>query len=60
MFAVYTEPLGITLNREIIAEEIVRTLVGSLGLLTGVPLTSLLAALIAQRSTRRQAETEEM
>jgi uncharacterized membrane protein len=48
MFSVYAEPLGTTLNREIIAEEIVRTLVGSLGLLAGVPLTSLLAAWIAR------------
>jgi len=42
------EPLGMTLNRQIIAEEIVRTLVGSLGLLAGVPLTSLLAATVAR------------
>jgi uncharacterized membrane protein len=49
MFSVYSEPLGMTINREIIAEEIVRTLVGSLGLLAGVPLTSLIAALAAQR-----------
>jgi len=48
LFSVYTEPLSITLNREIIAEEIVRTLVGSLGLLTAVPLTTLLAALVAR------------
>jgi uncharacterized membrane protein len=47
---VYTEPWGMTLNREIIAEEIVRTLVGSLGLLAGVPLTSLIAALVARRA----------
>ena len=38
-----------TLNRQIIAEEIVRTLVGSLGLLAGVPLTSVLAATVARR-----------
>jgi uncharacterized membrane protein len=43
------EPLGLTLNRQIIAEEIVRTLVGSLGLLAGVPLTTLLAATVARR-----------
>lgn len=43
------EPLGMTLNRQIIAEEIVRTLVGSLGLLAGVPLTSVLAATVARR-----------
>jgi len=42
-------PLGQTLNREFIAEEIVRTLVGSLGLILAVPVTSLLASLVAQR-----------
>jgi uncharacterized membrane protein len=50
MFSVYSEPLGATLNREIVAEEIVRTLVGSLGLLACVPLTSLIAALTARHS----------
>ena len=49
LFSVYSEPLSTTLNREIIAEEIVRTLVGSLGLLAGVPLTTLIAALVARR-----------
>ncbi len=48
MFSVFAEPLATTLNREIIAEEIVRTIVGSLGLLAGVPLTSLIAAWIAR------------
>jgi uncharacterized membrane protein len=52
LLSVYTESLGITLNREIISEEIVRTLVGSLGLLAGVPLTSLIAALVARRKAR--------
>jgi uncharacterized membrane protein len=42
-------PLAQTLNREFIAEEIVRTLVGSLGLILAVPVTSLLAGLLAQR-----------
>jgi uncharacterized membrane protein len=58
MFSVYTEPMGITINREIIAEEIVRTLVGSMGLLASVPLTSLIAALVAQHgsSLRRTGE----
>jgi uncharacterized membrane protein len=53
LFAVNAEPLSITLNREIIAEEIVRTLVGSLGLLAGVPLTSAIAAFVAERQARR-------
>lgn len=56
LFSVYTESLGMTLNREIIAEEIVRTLVGSLGLLAGVPLTSLIAALLAQRRAAVRVE----
>jgi uncharacterized membrane protein len=51
LFSVYAEPLAFTLNREIIAEEIVRTLVGSLGLLAGVPLTSFIAALVARPPT---------
>jgi uncharacterized membrane protein len=42
-------PLAQTLNRELIAEEIVRTLVGSLGLILAVPVTSLLAGLVAQK-----------
>jgi uncharacterized membrane protein len=49
LFTVYAEPLGMTINREIIAEEIVRTLVGSLGLLAGVPLTSAIAAWAARK-----------
>jgi uncharacterized membrane protein len=56
MFMVFTESLGITLNREIIAEEIVRTLVGSLGLLAGVPLTSLIAALVARGRADKKGE----
>ena len=54
LFVVFTEPLGIALNRAIIAEEIVRTLVGSLGLLGGVPLTTLIAALVARRAVERR------
>jgi uncharacterized membrane protein len=58
LFSVYAEPVGVTLNRGIIAEEIVRTLVGSLGLLAAVPLTSVIAAVTAQRAARRQGGIE--
>jgi uncharacterized membrane protein len=60
LFSVYAEPMALTLNREIIAEEIVRTLVGSLGLLAGVPFTSLIAAIIAAQRPRKsdQANSE--
>jgi uncharacterized membrane protein len=53
LFTVYSESVGITVNREIVTEEIVRTLVGSLGLLGGVPLTTIIAALVARRTMER-------
>jgi uncharacterized membrane protein len=57
LFTVAAEPLGMTLNREIVAEEIVRTLVGSLGLLAGVPLTSVIGAMAFRpRSPREDKE----
>lgn len=40
------EPLNVLLNREVIATEIVRTLVGSLGLVSAVPITTAIAALL--------------
>lgn len=40
-------PLADVLTSEIVAEEIVKTLVGSLGILAAVPLTTLLAASVA-------------
>jgi uncharacterized membrane protein len=49
LFSVNAAPWGMTFNREVVAEEIVRTLVGSLGLLAAVPLTSLIAAVVAHR-----------
>ena len=48
VFTVHLEPMSMTINREVIAEEIVRTLVGSLGLLAAVPLTSVIAAWFAR------------
>ncbi len=44
LFYLFPEPWYLTLNRELIAEEIVRTLVGSLGLMLAVPLTTAIAA----------------
>jgi uncharacterized membrane protein len=48
LLTLYQEPLLPTLNREIFAAEIVRTLVGSLGLMLAVPLTSLIASGLAE------------
>ncbi len=47
LFYLYPEPWYLTINRELIAEEIVRSLVGSIGLMTAVPLTSAIAAWVA-------------
>jgi uncharacterized membrane protein len=55
LFTVFAEPVGITLNRELVAEEIVRTLVGSLGLLAGVPLTTALAVFVTRRRSQTHA-----
>ncbi len=46
------QPLWMTLNSDFIAEELVRTLVGSLVLVIAVPLTGLLAAYFFSRKTR--------
>jgi uncharacterized membrane protein len=47
LFSVGGVDYGMAINLEFIAEEIVRTLVGSLGLFAAVPITTALAAMIA-------------
>jgi uncharacterized membrane protein len=42
-------PRWVTLNSEIILEEVIRTLAGSIGLVLAVPITTLIAALVAQK-----------
>lgn len=44
LFTVYQQPLWVTLNGEFVAEEIVRTIIGSLALTLAVPITTFLAA----------------
>ena len=50
MFSLGRGNYGFLVNFEFIAEEIVRTLVGSLGLVTAVPLTTAIAILFALRA----------
>lgn len=50
LFTQLNEPVLHTMNREILAEEIIRTLVGSLGLICAVPLTTGIAAYMAVNS----------
>jgi uncharacterized membrane protein len=54
VFTLYHEPLLRRINREPIAEEIVRTLVGSAGLVLAVPITGLIASLVARWVVRRE------
>lgn len=46
LFAIYPQPFGQIVNREFVTEEVVRTLVGSLGLVSAVPITTLLACVL--------------
>jgi uncharacterized membrane protein len=54
LFTLSSRNLGDVLTSEIVAQEIVRTLVGSIGLLSAVPITTALAAFVADRSTYRE------
>lgn len=49
LFSASNQPVGGLLTSEIVAEEVVRTLVGSIGLVASVPVTTALAALVAAR-----------
>ncbi len=53
-FIIYQEPLLQRINREPIAEEIVRTLAGSCGLVLAVPITSLIASFLARWSVQQR------
>ncbi len=50
-FSLTSQSLGVVANGELVATEIVRTLVGSIGLVASVPLTTALAAWIASQAT---------
>ena len=53
---IYSEPLMRRISREPIAVEIVRAMVGSIGLLLAVPITSLIAAVVARWVARRRRD----
>jgi uncharacterized membrane protein len=52
--AAHSEPLWVLLNREYIIEELVRTLIGSITLILGVPISTLLAALFLRADPHAQ------
>jgi uncharacterized membrane protein len=53
-----SESLGRTLSDQLIAQEIVRSAVGTLGLIAAVPITTGLAALAAGRARAHTPESE--
>ncbi|WP_328872508.1 YibE/F family protein [Streptomyces sp. NBC_00287] len=57
LFSIAESSVGTVANSELVAEEIVRTLVGSIGLVASVPVTTALAALVvsADRPEREPA-----
>ena len=57
LFAVYPQPFGQIVNREFVTEEVVRTLVGSLGLVSAVPITTLLACVLVGGRARKIEQT---
>jgi uncharacterized membrane protein len=57
LFTLSNQHLGTVLTGEVVSEEIVRTLVGSIGLVASVPLTTALAAFVVSRSHETHHES---
>ncbi|MFI2641650.1 YibE/F family protein [Streptomyces sp. NPDC018610] len=55
LFSIAQSSMGTVANSELVAEEIVRTLVGSIGLVASVPVTTALAALVVSADRPGQA-----
>ena len=55
LFTIANRGIWTVATSEIVAEEVVRTLVGSIGLIASVPLTTFLAALVASHNSRPAA-----
>lgn len=58
LFTLAAQPLGVVASSEVIAVEIVRTLVGSIGLVVAVPATTWLGARLAAIVTPDSVQTE--
>jgi uncharacterized membrane protein len=58
LFTIYdAQPAWVTLNREIIAEEVVRTITGSIGLVLAVPLSTFIACYIFMRYGKHHSKS---
>ncbi|WP_448630041.1 YibE/F family protein [Cellulomonas soli] len=58
LLEVYGQPFGQTITSGPFAEEVVRTLAGSIGLVLAIPLTTLVAALVAVTASTEQARAQ--
>lgn len=56
--SIYTQPLWVTLNNELFAEEIIRTLAGSTALVLAVPITTAIAAWYFGTHTKKCGQKE--
>jgi uncharacterized membrane protein len=59
LLAAGNQPLGEVLTSELIAQEVVRSVVGTMGLIAAVPITTALAAVAARQSASRTAVAPE-
>lgn len=59
LFSIGQQPLGEVMTTPVIAQEIVRSIVGTLGLIAAVPITTALAALTASRHRDEPAHDDE-
>ncbi|NUR85862.1 MAG: YibE/F family protein [Nonomuraea sp.] len=55
LFSIGEQPLGDVLTTPVVAQEIVRSVVGTLGLIAAVPITTALSALVASRRPARHS-----
>lgn len=60
LFVNSSQSFGTIINYEPIAEEIVRTLVGSIGLISAVPITTLMAAYIEFKTDKKNISKEDL
>lgn len=58
ILSLQTEPLGTLVNREFLSTEILRTLVGSIGIVASVPVTTALAAFLSKTMAQMLPEEE--
>jgi len=56
LFTLAQQPAGAVLTGEVVAAEVVRTLVGSIGLVASVPITTALAAVVVSRTRPEEVE----